>query len=367
MKKQASGKSVLQVPSMREVAEQICSSLGEWSDEVQGRIGQVVRDYGLVLSLQFATEAILLVRERGPVAPDADHQHTPREIFFELIETRGQRQVRDPHPLSPEEIQVRKTAFEISRALGETRREPRLQIERVLRVLGEQKTRELLQQTQEIEQQGGMMRENGQRRTPGGTFFQLVRQNVAENERYRVFWEPINAARKHRQQLSAAHRAFLEAQKPKKQIVPPALVWRERYIWPEADQRGEVAMKLVLTGRPTKVVIKDAYVIIGMRQKRQIPPLPKELPIPSEEYSPIDFDVFILSKHWEPVAPTLQEDESDILLIDTLWQTLDKERGVIVVYAASITTKRLQEAKRQRPLPARGRKGTQQNKPSSSP
>lgn len=352
MKKQAQGNSVPQVPSMQDVAAQIASALGEQSEEARRRIRQIAKEYGPLQSLQFATEAVLRGRDREATQANEGSSYSPSEYFYELMSMRGQRLLGEPQPLAPEEVQVRRVASEIAGVLGERQRGPRIQIERVLRALGEPKVREILQQTQQIEERGGMSRKDGLRRTPGGTFFQVVRENTTPAERRSIFWDEINAVRKQRHRITVAYRALLEAQKPPKQqkqkrLTLPTPAWHERYVWPQLDKRGEATVKLVLTGRPTKVGRNDTYVVIGLQQKSQLPPLPKGLPVPSEaEHSPLQYDVWIAIKHWEQVAPALQEDESDILVIDSSWQTLDQEHGTLVVYATNVTTKRLQEAKK---------------------
>jgi len=72
---------------------------------------------------------------------------------------------------------------EIATQLGETEEEPRRQIKRPVRVLGEERVRALVAQTGEIEAAGGLMLPNAQRRrTPGGVFFHLMRANIEHKE-----------------------------------------------------------------------------------------------------------------------------------------------------------------------------------------
>jgi len=56
---------------------------------------------------------------------------------------------------------------------------------------GVEKTRELFQQTLEIEENGGIMLTDGsRRRTPGGVFFHLVKETVSDEERKAIFYQP---------------------------------------------------------------------------------------------------------------------------------------------------------------------------------
>lgn len=79
---------------------------------------------------------------------------------------------------------IRKTITEISETLKETDDQALGQIERIVEYLGVEQALAYLQQTQQIEAQGGMMLTDGsRRRTPGGVFFYLVKQQLKAEER----------------------------------------------------------------------------------------------------------------------------------------------------------------------------------------
>jgi hypothetical protein len=81
------------------------------------------------------------------------------------------------------------TATSIATALGETEDIPVRQIGQVLEALGEERTKALLEQTLSIEQQGGLMVPDGsRRRSPGGVFFHLVRQELPRDAKQRIFY-----------------------------------------------------------------------------------------------------------------------------------------------------------------------------------
>src|SRR5712671_821452 len=81
----------------------------------------------------------------------------------------------------------------------------------VLRVLGTDRTAAILAETLTCEASGGMLTNDGtRRRTPGGVFFQLVRQRATTQERWRLFPRP----------------ASQHGQGPP-QGQPPALTWEE--------------------------------------------------------------------------------------------------------------------------------------------
>jgi hypothetical protein len=75
--------------------------------------------------------------------------------------------------------------------LGETEASPRLTLRRCLWVLGQDRCAVLLTETLAIEAQGGCLRlDNGQRRTPGGTFLYLTRTRCTQAERLYIFSPP---------------------------------------------------------------------------------------------------------------------------------------------------------------------------------
>ena len=80
--------------------------------------------------------------------------------------------------------------------LAEVLHEPeRALLGKVLRMLGQERCAAILAATLEVESNGGMLLKDGsRRRTPGGTFFQLVKDASSGKERYYIF-TPIDAMR----------------------------------------------------------------------------------------------------------------------------------------------------------------------------
>jgi len=70
-----------------------------------------------------------------------------------------------------------------------TLHEPNVDLLRqVLTVLGADRTAQVLQETLAYEAAGGMLTNDGtRRRTPGGTFFQLLRKHLTARQRYLLF------------------------------------------------------------------------------------------------------------------------------------------------------------------------------------
>jgi len=76
--------------------------------------------------------------------------------------------------------------------LAETLQEPKKALlAKVLRTLGQERCQTIFANTLSIERTGGMLVQAGdRRRTPGGTFFHLVRQQCSKQERARLFPYP---------------------------------------------------------------------------------------------------------------------------------------------------------------------------------
>jgi PHAX RNA-binding domain-containing protein len=88
---------------------------------------------------------------------------------------------KPPKPLDP-------AAQQIATTLGETEDVPLMHIRRIVQTLGPERALQLLAQAQTAEAQGGLMVLDGtRRRTLGGVFFRLVRENTTPAERSRIW------------------------------------------------------------------------------------------------------------------------------------------------------------------------------------
>ena len=80
------------------------------------------------------------------------------------------------------------TVEQLAQALQEPKR---TLLTQVLRTLGQDRYAAILADTLQCEDGGGMLTKDGtRRRTPGGVFFQLVRERVTARERRRLFPRP---------------------------------------------------------------------------------------------------------------------------------------------------------------------------------
>ena len=88
---------------------------------------------------------------------------------------------KPPKPLDP-------AAQQIATTLGETESVPLMHIRRIVQTLGPERALQLLEQAQAVEAQGGLMLLDGsRRRTLGGVFFRLVREQTTPAERSRIW------------------------------------------------------------------------------------------------------------------------------------------------------------------------------------
>jgi hypothetical protein len=83
------------------------------------------------------------------------------------------------------------TVSTIAKALGENEDTPLSQIAGVVRALGEETARTLLDETKDIEAKGGLMLpDNSRKRSPGGVFFFLARQKLSRDDKLAIFRPP---------------------------------------------------------------------------------------------------------------------------------------------------------------------------------
>ncbi len=80
------------------------------------------------------------------------------------------------------------TVSTIAKVLGESDEIPLGQIAGVVRVLGEDQSLKLLEETKQIEAKGGMMLpDNSRKRSMGGVFFFLARQKLSQEDKLVIF------------------------------------------------------------------------------------------------------------------------------------------------------------------------------------
>jgi len=134
---------------------------------------------------------------------------------------------------------------------------------------------------------------------------------------------------------------------------PPASVARAPVAWTDEtyrtlarqlqhDNAGRaITVKITVIGRPGAAVEHCQAVALALTSEK-VPDLPKGLPTPP---AGTRYTVFVAHKQWAKVAEALAADPEDAAIIEG-YAALDPRVDGIAVYATSVTTKRLQAAKR---------------------
>lgn len=225
----------------------------------------------------------------------------------------AQRVLQPRLELAPGELAMRQAATQIADRLGEQAYEPRMQIVRIVRVLGSEQAQALCRDALELESMGGMVLPDGRRRTVGGIFFRLVKGSI-NREQYLRIW-PLTAR-------STA------AQPPNVTDVP--------------NLTGEVhRVKIQLVGRPGRIIAKQGYIMTTM-QSSKVPALPKGLPTPAT--STTVYTLYLSLKQWAKVAQALKSPD-DLLIVEGA-PVYDPDLEGIAVYAMNATTRALHQAQR---------------------
>ena len=203
----------------------------------------------------------------------------------------------------------------------------------VLRVLGQARCAAILADTLTCEARGGMLTKDGtRRRTPGGVFFQLVRERATPQERRRLFpW-------------TAAPSGPKPPQRPPQ--TPTTLTWDEARTLMQTlttEPPGEArTMKLTLIGRPGKVETRGQAVVFRMQGKAP-GALPRGLP-PVPTQTPMTWNVMVALRQWNRVKESLTANQDDQLIIEG-YPLMQGSQPVLL--AQSCTSVALQRARKQ--------------------
>jgi hypothetical protein len=244
-------------------------------------------------------------------------------------------------PLTEDERQaLREISDALAEQLGETETAPRIKLWRIVRVLGREEAMALLEEARAIEAKGGMLiTDQSRRRTFGGVYFHLVRQRLHGQPTFSYVFPAAKG--KHAEKAPGAQTAPAKAEH-----VAPALpvTWADRLPLIEAaiqDAGGASTMKVTIVGRPGTIIEKDQFVMMAMPTQK-IPSLPKGLPVPSAQTQVL---VYIAAKQWKKVAEAIQNPD-DVLIVEGFALYEPQVRGIAVL-ASNVTTKLLQQAKKQ--------------------
>jgi len=252
-------------------------------------------------------------------------------------------------PITYEEIST--AAADIAAQLQETHPPAILQIRRIIEQIGVEAAYEFLQKTLEVEAGGGMLtHDEKQRRTPGGTFFYIVRGQVTPEIR-RILWpwnrKKTNVKSESKPEPPPNRPERKPTTRPVRKAIPqpPILPWdeREALVSPALTEKGTAStVKITLVGRPGKVIERPDAVILTMNAPRP-PALPKGLPILPETAVTV-YLAYVARKQWDKVTAAIQNPE-DKLVIEG-YPFLDAKLNVIGVLTQNVNTVMLQRAAR---------------------
>jgi len=235
-------------------------------------------------------------------------------------------------PPQPTMTALAPVADEIAARLGETEEEPIRQIRRAVRLLGEHRVRTVVARALDVEAAGGMMRADGsQKRSLGGVFFILMRDDVGRKDFYRIF---KGGQHQRPNGTGAAARTT---------TVPFDWATFSASATEAMSEVGEATtVKLTVIGKPGKIVERGDVALVALRSEK-VPSLPKGVPSPPSPQT--DYMVLVGMKQWRKVAEVLAADPADKLLIEG-YPTIQPEFAGITVYATSATTTGIQAGKR---------------------
>ena len=346
-------------PSKEEVAASIANTLGETEESAQKQILYIVGRVGRTAARELLAMTLQTQEQGSILLPDESALQSPSDLFFHLAYRVGKAKNGEPippfrykkpkqgKPASQQETEpsVQEIASMIIQTLGETEHAAQQQIQRIVWALGQAAAQEILEQTLQIEQNGGMMlHDSSRRRTVGGIFFHLAYTTGQPLEGRRLKRPASQKPKQDKQaQEPSNQQSKQESSKQTSNLVSPFQWDNRREAIKEAEnEKGQANVKITVIGRPGKIIDRGSCIITVM-ESTKVPMLPKGLPTPTNV--PTKYAVYIASKQWKKVEEAIKDPE-DTLIIEGFPKT-DPEVSAIAVFATNVTTKKLQMAKRQ--------------------
>ncbi len=200
-------------------------------------------------------------------------------------------------------------------------------VRKTVGILGYDRCANLLAETKRVEAEGGMLTVDGKRRrTPGGVFFRLAKQEANDEERRQLF--PASPG------LGPAQVA--PQQPPEWDEVRSMIEWASAQ--PRED-KGDFTVKATVVGRPKGMRKLETCVAVSIDPHKPSP-LPKGVPdVPDGALGTII--VMIDNRHWKRVSPYLAKDKEDELVCEG-YPVFDA-KGKTVVLAHRVFTRAMQK------------------------
>lgn len=244
-----------------------------------------------------------------------------------------------PNTETPDAITA--LAKEIAAQLKEDKSVPMLQIRKLIELKGEPFVREQVAATLKVEESGGMMTAEGdRRRTIGGVFFWLSKEALTTEERLEVF-----PSRRHYQ--------------------PPVrtIQWEERReILASMTRYGRIrTMQLVLRGQVPVLSQDDEWVQIGFQQTIESHPVqvyPRGVPAPPEQV--VTWVVAVEASRWHAVIAKFDELRDEIVIeAMPFW---DQTSQLMVMWSREIVARPKAKPTGEPPAPTNPKKFTPDKK-----
>jgi Phosphorylated adapter RNA export protein, RNA-binding domain len=216
-------------------------------------------------------------------------------------------------------------AQKLAVTLGETEEKPILQLARAVDVLTAEKAEAYAKEAVEVAAGKGIMKKDGSgKRSPGGTFFALVREREAKDHKV---WRKIKPVMKQK----TDHPTSLAEQMP-------ALIEMTTHL-----KAGPLAgSKTIIIGRPDTIQKQAQFVAFTIKDQHA-PALPKGLPIFQGKTK---YLVLAATKQWEKVEKKITDDKEDQLYIEGFSTAQTNFKSGIVLLAMNVNTIGLMRQKR---------------------
>lgn len=207
-------------------------------------------------------------------------------------------------------------------------------IKRIIDEIGVEKSLQILAKTIDVEAGDGIMTRDGKRRrTPGGTFFFLVRGRITKEQYFRIWERPLPQRKPPPPKKRPPQR--------KKKKEPLKWAARQALYNEVAGGHGQASTTEVkLIGRPIKILPRGNVVILTLRNREQ-PPLPRGLP-KVEEDSTV-FLVFLTLKQWKKIAASMEEATDKVVVVG--YPVFSGKLNAIAVWAQRATTVNMEKAR----------------------
>lgn len=217
-------------------------------------------------------------------------------------------------PPSPEGLAF---AQKLAVILGETEEKPIIQLARAVDYLGPEKAQAYTDEAVALAAGEGILTKDGSRkRSPGGTFFALVRQRL---ENPKKDWRKIKPVMK--QKVAQAGSLAEE--------MPELIEMTGRL------KAGQLAStKTIIIGRPDTIQKQAQFVAFTVKDQHP-PALPKGLPIFQGKTK---YLVLAATKQWEKVEKKITDDKEDQLYIEGFSTAQANFKSGIVVLAMNLNT-----------------------------